>query len=59
MSEFIYNLFFLLVTLYIMIKSIFYGIYEINNNSNKSGGVTVIIVSILVVIFSNIMMFIK
>lgn len=53
----IYNIIFLAISIYILLRTISYGIYEINEKENKSGGITVIVFSILVVIFSNIMMF--
>lgn len=36
-----------LLIIFSFLKSVFYGIYEINNNNNKSGGITVIILSII------------
>ncbi len=33
--------------IYVFIKSIYYGIFEINEKNNKSGGLTVIFLSIL------------
>lgn len=53
----VYHFIFLLITFYCLIKAIFYGIYEIENKNNKSGGITVIVFSTLVVVFSNIIMF--
>ena len=42
-----------------MLQTIGYGIYEIKEKGNKPGGIVVISFSILVVIFSNIMMYIN
>lgn len=59
MSEFIYHFTFLFVSVFVFIKTIFYGIYEIQNEHNKSGGIVVIVFSFLVIIFSNVMMFLN
>lgn len=59
MSSIIYHILFLIISLYILLKTIGYGLYEINTVKNKSGGIVVIIFSILVVIFSNIFVWIS
>lgn len=41
-----------ILILIIYIRAISYGIYEIKNNKNKSGGTTVIVVSSLICIFT-------
>lgn len=55
MSPTIYNSIFLLTSIYILIKVIFFGIYEIKDLKNKVGGYITISLSVLIVIFSNIM----
>lgn len=57
LANIIYNVIFLLISIYILLKTIGYGLYEFNEKKNKSGGTVVIVFSTLVVIFSNIMMF--
>lgn len=57
--NFLYHFIFIVVTVFVLIKTIFYGIYEINTEKNKSGGIAIIIFSILVVVFSNLMTFIR
>ena len=57
--NFLYHFIFIVVSIFILIKTIFYGIYEINSESNKSGGIAIIAFSILVTIFSNIIIFIR
>ena len=57
--NFIYHFTFIAVSLFILIKSIFYGIYEFNSENNKSGGIAVICFSVLVVIFANIIVFFR
>ena len=55
MFRIIFNIIFFIISIIILVKSIFYAIYEINNENNKSGGICVIIFSSLVVLFANIM----
>ena len=52
--NFIYHFTFISISLFILIKTIFYGLYEINSENNKSGGIAVICFSILVVVFVKI-----
>ena len=59
MSNILYDLLFCLVTVYILFKVIGYSIYEINEMNNKTGGFIIISFSILIVIFSNIMVIIN
>ena len=55
MPTFVYHILFLIVSIYILLRTIGYAIYEINVAKNKSGGIVVITFSTLVVIFANIM----
>ena len=55
----IYDIIFLIFTLYILLRCIAYGIYEIKEENNKSGGILFIVTGIVAVIFSNILMFIN
>ena len=57
--NFIFLFTFFAVSLFILIKTIFYGVYEINSENNKSGGIAVICFSVLVVIFANIIVFFR
>ena len=59
MTNIIYDLIFLLISIFILLKAIGYAIYEIKELNNKVGGITIISFSILVVIFANIMMWIR
>lgn len=59
MNSIFYDIIFFLVSMYILLKTIGYGFYEINQNENKLGGITVITFSIIVVIFANIVMIIN
>ena len=59
MISIIYNLIFLLLSLYILLKTIGYAIYEIKELNNKVGGITIIAFSFIVVLFSNIIMLVN
>lgn len=59
MSSIAYHILFFIVSLYILLKTIGYALYEINTIHNKTGGIVVITFSILVVIFSNVMIWIS
>ena len=52
MTSVIYKLFFLLLTIWILLKAIGFAIYEIKELDNKTGGVVVICFSVLVIIFA-------
>ncbi len=52
--NFIYHFTFIIVTVFVLMKTISYGLYEIKTQNNKSGGIAVICFSIIVVIFANI-----
>ena len=54
LQKFIYDLLFIFISLYVLIKTIYYGIYEIKENDNKTGGIVVISFSVIVFIFFNI-----
>ena len=59
MYNIFYSFIFIIISIYFCIRAIAYGLYEIKNENNKSGGITVISFSILVTIFINIVIFIK
>ena len=46
-------------SLVICIETIFYGFYEYKKLENKSGGISVIIISIFMIIFLNIMVYLR
>lgn len=58
MFNILYHLFFILLTFFILVKTIFYGIYEIKTLQNKTGGIAVICFSVIVVLFANISVFV-
>lgn len=55
----LYHFVFVIVTIFILIKTIFYGMFEIKTQNNKSGGIAVICFSIVVIVFANIMVFLR
>lgn len=54
MLSFFYHALFLVFTIYVLIQSVSYGLYEINEQNNKFGGRVVILFTIFSVVFSNI-----
>ena len=50
---------FIVITIFILIKTIFYGVYEINTEKNKTGGIAVILLSIFTTVLANIIMFFR
>ena len=59
MPAFIYHILFSIISIYILLKTIGYGIYEINTIQNRYGGIVIITFSIFVIIFSNIMVWLN
>lgn len=55
MLSFFYHVVFLIFTIYVLIRSVPYGLYEINEQENKFGGRLVILFTIFSVVFSNIL----
>ncbi len=55
MLNLLYHTLFLIFTLYVMIQSISYSLYEIRHEKNTTGGKFIIVFTIFSVIFSNIM----
>ncbi len=52
----IYNIVFFIITFYICLRTIAYGLYELKEKNNNTGGICVITLSLISVIFSNIAM---
>lgn len=59
MTSIIYDLIFLLISIFILLKAIGYAIYEMKELNNKAGGIAIISFSTLVVIFANITIWIN
>lgn len=48
-----------LLSIWIFIRTLSYGIYEIKQNSNTSGGITIIVLAVLSLILPNIVVYIN
>lgn len=59
MVNIFYHFLFLIFSVFILLKSIFYALYEINTQDNKSGGIAVICFTVVILIFANIVVFLK
>ncbi|MFR2534586.1 MAG: hypothetical protein ACLS95_05085 [Clostridia bacterium] len=59
MINLIYHILFLLFTIYVLIHTISYGIYEIKEENNKTGGYFVISFTVFTIIFSNIVVWLN
>lgn len=55
----IYRFLFLLFTFFILLKTVFYALYEIKTLNNKCGGIGVIVFSVAVTVFANVVVFLK
>lgn len=49
----------LILSIIIFIKTTSYGIYELNENNNKIGGITVICIASLSLILPNVVIYIR
>lgn len=49
----------IILSIYTILKTISYGIYEIKTNENKSGGIAVIAVSILSAILCDVIVYLR
>ena len=59
MINYFFNFLFFIFSIFVLLKSVFYALYEIKSQHNKSGGVAVIGFTIVVLVFSNIVVFLK
>ena len=59
MRELVYQLVFFIVTLYILVSSIYYGIYIFKDENNKGGGAAIIALSTFTFIFCNVMIYFR
>ena len=46
-------------SVFVLLKAVFYALYEIKTQNNKTGGIAVICFTIVVLVFSNIVVFLK
>ena len=52
MVDIFYHFLFLIFSVFVLLKSIFYALYEIKTQNNKSGGVALSCFSVIVIIFA-------
>lgn len=59
MINYFFNFLFFIFSIFVLLKSVFYALYEIKTQDNKSGGVAVIIFSVVVLVIANVVVFLK
>ena len=59
MINYFFNFLFFIFSIFVLLKSVFYALYEIKAQDNKSGGVAVIIFSVVVLVIANVVVFLK
>ena len=59
MIKYFFNFLFFILSIFVLLKSVFYALYEIKSQDNKSGGVAVIVFSVIVIVLANVVVFLK
>lgn len=59
MINYFFNFLFFIFSIFVLLKSVFYALYEIKSQDNKSGGIAVIVFSVIVLVLANIVVFLK
>lgn len=59
MINYFFNFLFFIFSIFVLLKSVFYALYEIKFQDNKSGGVAVIVFSVIVIVLANVVVFLK
>ena len=59
MINYFFNFLFFIFSIFVLLKSVFYALYEIKSQDNKSGGIAVIVFSVVVLVLANIVVFLK
>ena len=59
MINYFFNFLFFIFSIFVLLKSVFYALYEIKSQDNKSGGVAVIVFSVIVLVLANVVVFLK
>jgi len=49
----------IIISIFVFIKTLSYGIFEIRKNSNTIGGIITIVIAVIALIFPNIMVYIN
>lgn len=53
------NYLILAISIYVFSRTISYGIYEIKKNSNFYGGITIIVIAILCLVYPNLLIYFR
>lgn len=59
MINYFFNFLFFIFSIFVLLKSVFYALYEIKSQDNKSGGIAVIVFSVIVIVLANVVVFLK
>ena len=59
MINYFFNFLFFIFSIFVLLKSVFYALYEIKSQDNKSGGGAVIVFSVIVIVLANVVVFLK
>lgn len=59
MLNYFFNFLFFIFSIFVLLKSVFYALYEIKSQDNKSGGIAVIVFSVIVIVLANGVVFLK
>ena len=59
MLNYFFNFLFFIFSIFVLLKSVFYALYEIKSQDNKSGGIAVIVFSVIVIVLANVVVFLK
>lgn len=59
MINYFFNFLFFIFSIFVLLKSVFYALYEIKSQDNKSGGVAIIVFTVIVLVIANVVVFLK
>mgnify|MGYP000669985762 CR=1 FL=1 len=59
MINYFFNFLFFIFSIFVLLKSVFYALYEIKTQDNKSGGVAIIVFTVIVLVIANVVVFLK
>ena len=59
MINYFFNFLFFIFSIFVLLKSVFYALYEIKSQDNKSGGVAIIVFTVIVLVSANVVVFLK
>ena len=59
MVDIFFNFLFIIFNIYVLLKTIFYALYEIKTKENMSGGIAIILFSIIILTFATLFIFLK